>query len=63
MVVLRGKGVALRDADLVTADNTTINAGVRGCGPRGYRRVERRVLRLGQMLTMLELSHGGSFSK
>jgi len=61
MMVLRRQRVTLRDPDLVAANGAAINAGVRGYSARRAPRVERLMLRLRQMLTVLVLSHGGSF--
>ena len=55
--------MACRDADLVTATGAFVDASVRCRVAGGMDNVERRVLRLGQRLTVLVESQDGSFRK
>lgn len=61
VMVLRRKRVAFRNANFIAANCAAVDAGVGGNSARREPSVERFVLRLGQVLTVLVLSHDGPF--
>ena len=61
VVVLRRKRVALRNANFIATNCAAVDAGVGSDSARREPGIKRFMLGLGQMLTVLVLSHGGPF--